>query len=98
MWSVRLELAENIDPQKVQITDISKSYNCRLARMLRKRLSAKGIKKGITVVFSPEEIPENAVRLEEGQKQKIDSGYHFIHASGFRMFYQQCCYSSNYSK
>ena len=63
-----------IDPQKVQITDLSKSYNCKLARMLRKRLSKMGIKKGVIVVFSPEEVPENAVRIEEGQNKKSTVG------------------------
>lgn len=63
-----------MDPQKVKITDISKSYNCKLARMLRKRLSRLGIKKGFTVVFSPEDIPENAVRLEEGKNKRSTVG------------------------
>jgi tRNA threonylcarbamoyladenosine dehydratase len=63
-----------IDPQKVQIADISKSYNCKLARMLRKRLSGMGVKRGITVVFSPEDIPENAVRLEEGRNKRSTVG------------------------
>ena len=63
-----------LDPQKVQIADISKSYNCKLARMLRKRLSKLGIKNGFTVVFSPEEVPENAVRIEEGQNKKSTVG------------------------
>lgn len=63
-----------MDPQMVQISDISKSYNCKLARMLRKRLSRMGIKKGITVVFSPEDIPENAVRLEEARNKRSTVG------------------------
>lgn len=63
-----------MDPQKVQISDISKSYNCKLARMLRKRLSRMGIKKGITVVFSPEEISKSAVRVEEGRNKRSTVG------------------------
>ena len=63
-----------IDPSKIQISDISKSYNCKLARMLRKRLSKLGIKKGIKVVFSPEKISKEAVRLEEGQNKKSTVG------------------------
>jgi tRNA A37 threonylcarbamoyladenosine dehydratase len=42
--------------------------------MMRKRLSKLGIKKGVTVVFSPEDIPEEAVRLEEGQNKKSTVG------------------------
>lgn len=51
------------DPTKVQIADISKSEQCRLAKMVRKRLYRLGIRKGITAVFSPEKVPEEAVEL-----------------------------------
>jgi tRNA threonylcarbamoyladenosine dehydratase len=63
-----------LDPSKVQVADISKSYNCKLGRMMRKRLSKLGIKKGVTVVFSPEDVPEEAVRPEEGQNKKSTVG------------------------
>jgi len=63
-----------IDPSKVAVTDISKSYNCKLARMIRKRLNKLGIKKGFKVVFSPEEVDENAIRLEESQNKKSSVG------------------------
>ena len=63
-----------LNPQKVQVADISKSYNCKLAKMFRKRLSRLGVKKGVKVVFSSEEIDENAVRLEEGQNKKSTVG------------------------
>jgi len=63
-----------VDPQKVEIADISKSYNCKLARMLRKRLSRMGVKKGVKVVFSPEDIDKSTVRLEEGKNKKSTVG------------------------
>ena len=63
-----------MDPSKVGIADISKSHNCKLSRMIRKRLAKLGIKKGFKVVFSPEEVDENAIRLEEGQNQKSSVG------------------------
>ncbi|MCA1758960.1 MAG: tRNA threonylcarbamoyladenosine dehydratase, partial [Bacteroidales bacterium] len=62
------------DPSKVLVADISKSYNCKLGRMMRKRLSKLGIKKGFKVVFSPEEIATKAVRLEAGQNKKSTVG------------------------
>jgi tRNA A37 threonylcarbamoyladenosine dehydratase len=62
------------DPLKVQIADISKTKNCKLAKVFRKRLSRLGIKKGINVVFSPEDIPENAVRVEIGRNKKSTVG------------------------
>ena len=51
-----------LDPSQVKVTDISKSYNCGLARALRKRLHRKGIYKGIKVVFSPEERTSPAIQ------------------------------------
>uniref|UniRef100_UPI003217399E tRNA threonylcarbamoyladenosine dehydratase n=1 Tax=uncultured Draconibacterium sp. TaxID=1573823 RepID=UPI003217399E len=63
-----------MDPSKIMVSDLSKSYNCKLAKMLRKRLSRQGIKKGVKVVFSTELIDENAVRLEEGQNKKSTVG------------------------
>ena len=63
-----------LDPHKVEVADISKSYNCKLAKMLRKRLSRMGVKKGMKVVFSSEEVDENAVRLEEGENKKSTVG------------------------
>jgi tRNA threonylcarbamoyladenosine dehydratase len=63
-----------MDPSKVMSADLSKSYNCKLARVLRKRLSRLGVKKGVKVVFSSEKIDESAVRLEEGQNKKSTVG------------------------
>ena len=45
------------DATKVRITDVSKSFNCPLAYIVRKRLRYMGIKKGFKVVFS-EELPD----------------------------------------
>ena len=58
------------DPTMVEISDISKSYNCKLARILRKRLHRQGIYEGFKVVFSPQDIDMNAVVLSEGENQK----------------------------
>jgi len=62
------------DPSLIQIADISKSFNCRLAKMLRKRLGRLGIRKGIKVVFSSENIDKSAVRLEDGLNKKSTVG------------------------
>lgn len=52
------------DPSLVEVTDISKTYNCALARKLRKRLAKQGIYKGFDVVFSSELIePEKVVAV-----------------------------------
>lgn len=56
-----------LDPSQVQVADISESYHCALARALRKRLHRMGIRQGVKVVFSPENVSKSAVRtLEEG--------------------------------
>lgn len=59
-----------INPELVKTTDISKSHNCKLARMLRKRLGRLGIRKGFKVVFSAEDVPDEAVMIEEGINKK----------------------------
>ena len=45
------------DATKVRLADVSKSYNCPLAYIVRKRLRHMGISKGFKVVFS-EELPD----------------------------------------
>lgn len=62
------------DPSKIEVADISKSYNCALARMLRKRLHRMGIKKGVQVVFSSELIDKDKVIVEESQNKKSTVG------------------------
>lgn len=63
-----------MDPCKIQVTDISKSYNCRLARMLRKKLHQIGVRTGVKVVFSPEDVDKKAVVLVESQNKKSNVG------------------------
>ena len=63
-----------MDPSKIEVADISGSYNCKLAKVIRKRLSKLGVKKGVKVVFSSEKIDENAVQEEEGQNKKSTVG------------------------
>jgi tRNA A37 threonylcarbamoyladenosine dehydratase len=63
-----------MDPSKVQLADISKSHNCKLAKMLRKRLKKMDVRKGVKVVFSPEDISPEAVRLEEGKNKMSTVG------------------------
>ena len=59
-----------LDATKIRIADISKSYNCPLAYILRKKLRKEGISKGFKVVFS-EELPDRdaIVPMEERNKK-----------------------------
>jgi len=58
------------DATKIRIKDISKSFNCPLAYMLRKRLRKVGISKGFNVVFSEELPNEDAIIAVEEQNKK----------------------------
>lgn len=58
------------DPSKINIADISKTYNCTLAKTIRKRLRKMGIKKGIKTVFSTELPETSSVLLVEGERNK----------------------------
>ena len=57
-------------PEEVQVADISKSYQCRLAHYIRKHLHKKGIYTGFKVIYSPEPVSKNAVQLTDGDKNK----------------------------
>ena len=59
-----------LDPEAIRCADISESYNCSLARAMRKRLHRHGIYKGVKVVFSPEMPVESAVVESEGMANK----------------------------
>jgi tRNA A37 threonylcarbamoyladenosine dehydratase len=50
-----------LDPSQIKVTDLSKTYECNLARYVRKRLQALGIKKGLKVVFSPEKPDQSRI-------------------------------------
>jgi len=63
-----------LDPSKITISDISNSYNCTLARILRKRLHRFGIYKGVKVVFSSEKTDSSAVVLDESENKKSNVG------------------------
>jgi tRNA A37 threonylcarbamoyladenosine dehydratase len=57
-----------IDPSKVQVADISKTYQCPLASSIRKRLKKYDITTGFKAVFSTE-IPSENVSREDDQSQ-----------------------------
>lgn len=59
-----------IDPIAIRITDISETYNCKLAKTIRKRLHKLGIRKGFTAVFSPEEVQDESIEPAYGEQNK----------------------------
>ena len=62
------------DVTKIRIADISKSFNCTLAYIVRKRLRHIGISKGFKVVFSEELPDENAIVPDNGRNKKSQVG------------------------
>jgi len=54
-----LGTGNKLDPSLLEITDISRTHGCPLARVMRKELRARGIHH-LKVVYSPEEAAETA--------------------------------------
>lgn len=59
-----------LDPTQLQVTDISKTYNCPFAQQVRKNLKKAGIYKGIKVAFSAEEPIKESLMLTDGSNFK----------------------------
>ena len=58
------------DPAKVNISDISETTDCSLARILRKRLHRLGIREGFTAVYSTEIIDKTKIVATKGEFNK----------------------------
>lgn len=56
-----------MDPYKVQVADISKSTHCHLAKTVRKRLYRLGVRGGFPVVYSTENVPEEAIAIDKDE-------------------------------
>jgi tRNA A37 threonylcarbamoyladenosine dehydratase len=64
-----------LNPAEIKITDISKSYECKLAYKIRKKLHAHNITTGFKVVFSSETVPRSVIISEEtGPNKKSTIG------------------------
>ncbi len=61
-----------IDPTQIKSGDLFESKNCRLAKVLRKKLRHTGITKGIKAVWS-EEIGHAPGLMEEGKTRTINA-------------------------
>ncbi len=53
-----------LDPALIQVVDIKKTFQCKLAFTVRKRLHHLGIRSGFKAVFSPEVVPDHAVVID----------------------------------
>jgi tRNA threonylcarbamoyladenosine dehydratase len=60
-----------MDPTQLQVVDISKTYNCPFAQQIRKMLKRNhNIRRGLKVVFSPEEPRKESLMLTDGRNYK----------------------------
>ncbi|MEI2750143.1 MAG: tRNA threonylcarbamoyladenosine dehydratase [Ferruginibacter sp.] len=59
-----------LDPTKLKVIDISKTYNCPFAQQVRKNLKKHHIYRGIKTVFSPEEPIKESLMLTDGKNFK----------------------------
>jgi tRNA A37 threonylcarbamoyladenosine dehydratase len=59
-----------LDPTQLSVADISKTYNCPFAHIIRKRLKHYQIKKGFTTVFSSELPQRHSLMLTDGSRYK----------------------------
>ncbi len=63
-----------LDATSVRIADISQTYQCPLAHMLRKRLHKLGITEGFDAVFSVEIPRRESMMIEESRNKKSQVG------------------------
>ena len=63
-----------VDATAVRVADISKTYECPLAHMLRKRLGRLGIRTGFPAVFSTEVPRKESIIIEETRNKKSQVG------------------------
>lgn len=59
-----------MDASKVEVADIGDTYNCRFAKLVRKRLHKHGIHNGFKTVFNKGEVCRDSLRLTDGSNFK----------------------------
>ena len=59
-----------IDPAQIHVADFGKTYNCRLAFILRKKLRKLDVHGGFDVVFSTEQVAKELIIPVEGEPNK----------------------------
>lgn len=82
--------ARKLNPTQFRVSDISKTHTCPLARILRKRLGRRGIKRGVRCVFSEEPAvvvdappdPEDDFYVRGRQRQPLGSLHACTAAAG----------------
>ncbi len=65
-------MGNKLDPTKIELTDIYKTSMCPLARVMRRELKNRGIKK-LKVVYSTEKVIEPKEKIMNGNKMTAGS-------------------------
>jgi tRNA A37 threonylcarbamoyladenosine dehydratase len=66
--------AQRTDPLAVRVDDISQTFNCPLARLMRKRLRRLGVHQGIRCVYSIEKPVGRRIRVDEAEDDFLQRG------------------------
>jgi tRNA A37 threonylcarbamoyladenosine dehydratase len=59
-----------VDPTQIKVVDFADTHQCKLAKMLRKRLKRRNIVGGFKAVFSTEEMIKESLMLTDGKNFK----------------------------
>ena len=70
-------MGNKIDPARIQISDLSKTHMCPLAKVMRKELKERGIKK-LDVVFSDEKPRKPQERIAAAGKRELPASCAFV--------------------
>ncbi|AHM56746.1 hypothetical protein EAL2_c14510 [Peptoclostridium acidaminophilum DSM 3953] len=70
-------MGNKLDPTKISVSDIYKTTMCPLARVMRKELKSRGVKK-LEVVYSTEKPQEVMAFIPEGSKKPSPGSISFV--------------------
>ncbi len=73
-------MGNKLDPTMIEITDLYKTEMCPLAKLLRRELKKKGVKK-LPVVYSKEKPRETAVFKEGTSLKRVNGSMSFVPSS-----------------
>lgn len=59
-----------VDPTKIRVVDISETHECKLARLIRKRLKKRGVHEGFKAVYSTEVVIKESLMMTDGSNFK----------------------------
>ena len=70
-------MGNKLDPTKIEISDISKTHMCPLAKVMRKELKVRGINK-LKVVFSSEKPLKPKICISNESKREVPGSISFV--------------------